>query len=107
MDTYLLANNIERLYVSLDYKGTEKKWISAINKYALGGYHILANDSLILNIKQTCDIMVNEGIAIPRYMLIDKDKQIVLNDAMTPENFNVLKEQIIQYLLNQGIKSNE
>lgn len=101
LDTFLIANNIERLYISLDFQGSEQKWHSAIDKYALGGYHILANEKLITDIKQVCGIAKDGGISIPRYLLITKDKKIALNDAMTPANIHILLEEIEKYLLNK------
>ena len=98
LDTFLKANNIERLYISLDNQGSEKKWHAAINKYALGGYHILANENLITDIKQICGIPKDDGITIPRYMLITKDKKIALNNAMSPANIHILIEEIKKYL---------
>lgn len=100
LDTFLIVNNIERLYVSLDYQGSEQKWKSAIDKYALGGYHIMAKNPLIEDIKRICGIEKTSGIMIPRYMLITKDKSIILNNAMTPANINILKDQITKYLLH-------
>lgn len=99
LDTFLLANNIERLYISLDNRKTEKKWKSAIQKYALGGYHVLPNDSLIADIKEVCKVGKENPIGIPRYILIDKNHTMSLDNAMTPENIHLLKEEIEEHLL--------
>jgi thiol-disulfide isomerase/thioredoxin len=98
LDTFLLSNNIERLYISFDYKGNEKKWQSAVNKYALGGYHMLANDELIKDIKNVYHLSKDSPLPIPRYMLITKEKKIIVNDAVSPLNIQILKNQIREFI---------
>ena len=52
-------------------------------KYALGGYHILAADSLKADLKENIyHDKKNEGMQIPRYMLLDKNGIVVLNEAL-------------------------
>ena len=54
LDTFLINNNNnQRLYISLDGLPNYLKWKQAIDKYATGGYHVLANDTLIKDIKQS------------------------------------------------------
>ena len=100
LDTFLIANNIERLYLSLDYKGGKQNWKSTIEKYALGGYHLMPENALIEDIKKNCNAPIADGLVIPRYMLITKDKKIALNNAMEPANIHILKEQIFKYILH-------
>ena len=99
LDSFLLANKVERLYVSLDYKSNKQNWHSTIDKYALGGYHIIASKNLIADIKQICGVSKDGAISIPRYILVTKSKKIALNDAMSPSNIQVLKEEIKTHLL--------
>jgi thiol-disulfide isomerase/thioredoxin len=96
MDSLLLAKNINRLYISLDKQTDKKRWKEAINKYCLGGYHVLANETLMSDIKQSIHISKTVGapLFIPRYLLINSKGTIVINDAITPLNFASLKEQI-------------
>jgi thiol-disulfide isomerase/thioredoxin len=101
LDSLLLANKIERLYVSIDNPAAKEKWKSSINKYCLGGYHILANKDLINDIKRICNIPNPEQspIEIPRYLLINKKGTVVINDAISPHDFDLLKNQIIKNIL--------
>ena len=85
------------MYISLDKN--EEQWRSAINAYALGGNHYLMNDLLLQDIKRICGIKDNEPMAIPRYLLVSKDKKILLNNAISPANTSLLKQQIREYLL--------
>jgi thiol-disulfide isomerase/thioredoxin len=94
LDTFLLTNKILRLYVSLDYPENTQGWIKTIKKYALGGYHILPKKSVIDDIKAICNLGQSDPVSIPRYMLISKDKRVVINNAISPLNLRLLKQQI-------------
>lgn len=95
LDSFLLNNNIERLYISRDDIDNTKKWKDAIKKYSLGGYHILARESLVSDMRKTIyQIKGNEGMPIPRYLIVNKHGQIIVNDAFSPSEFEKLKEQI-------------
>ena len=99
IDSFLLSNNIEKLYISLDNQDDISKWKNAINRYMLGGYHILANENLKIQIKK--DIyhsLENSGMPIPKYILIDKNGKIALEDTYSPENFEILSKQILEAL---------
>jgi thiol-disulfide isomerase/thioredoxin len=73
LDSLLQANHIERLYISIDNPHSREKWEKAVDKYCLGGYHILADNDLIIDIKKICCIPQPEKspIAIPSYLLVD------------------------------------
>lgn len=101
LDSFLLRSNIERLYISLDNFQDQIKWMKTVKKYSLGGFHILAKEDLVNDIKtEIYRAKKNEGMPIPRYMLIDVNGKIIINDAYSPTEFNLLKEQISKYLLN-------
>jgi thiol-disulfide isomerase/thioredoxin len=99
LDTFLINKNIERVYVSFDGIYSYAKWREAINKYALGGYHILANDSLKDDIKHIIyhEKGKNDPMGIPRYVLVNKGK-VVIDDAISPTELDLLKKQIVEVL---------
>ncbi len=101
LDSILIANNIDKLYISIDNPVSRDYWKKSINKYCLGGYHILANNDLITDIKRVCNIQNPEKapIEIPRYLLIDKKGIVVINDAISPNNFDLLQTQMAQSIL--------
>jgi thiol-disulfide isomerase/thioredoxin len=101
LDSFLLTNKITKLYISLDGKSQITAWKNAIQKYKLGGFHILANNDLIKAIKQVYKIQEKEGITIPRYLLVSKQKNLVLPTASSPSEFNKLKEEINKYLIEK------
>lgn len=98
LDTFLLNNNIERLYISLDAKENKKNWEKAIDKYALGGYHVIATQPLIQDIRRVYLIPENGSISIPRYMLISKNKKIIKTELISPVNINELENEIANLL---------
>ncbi len=99
LDSFLIANNIEHLYLSLDKPESEKKWIASINKYKLGGYHFISNEFLISEIKNMYKLEINRGIEIPKYILVNKEKNIILKNASSPVDIDSLKIEISKYLL--------
>jgi thiol-disulfide isomerase/thioredoxin len=101
LDTFLIKNNIDKLYISLDNKNATKKWNDTIDKYALGGYHVLANKDLVSDLKKICDISINDGIAIPRYLLMNNQHKLVLSNASGPTSIRTFRAQIEKYLLNE------
>ena len=98
LDSFLLANKIERLYISLDNLSNLKKIKNTIEKYCLGGYHITASKELINNIKMVCRIPKESPIEIPRYLLVNKNGLLILNNASSPNDFEFLESQITKNL---------
>jgi len=101
LDSFLIESNMEHLYLSLDNPGSEKNWKASINKYKLGGYHIISNEFLISEIKNIYKLEMNNGIEIPKYILVNKEKNIVLKNAASPVDLNSLKLEIDKYLLQK------
>jgi len=98
IDSFLLANNIERIYISVDQKGYEKPWIKAIEKFKLGGFHILAGTNLASDLKRVSGIKSDGAFAIPRYLIINKKGEIVNINAARPSDGDVLIEQLRKIL---------
>ena len=99
LDSFFLNNNIERLYISLDNKENKQIWKKAIDRYALGGYHIIASQSLLEDIRRVYLIPVNGPVSIPRYMLISKGKKIIKTELISPINTDLLEAEIANLLL--------
>ncbi len=101
LDTFLIKNGIEKLYISLDSKNAEGKWKDAIDRFSLGGYHVRASSALISDFKEICGIRNTDPIAIPRYLLIDSQHKVVLSNASGPANIKTLRSQIEKYLFTE------
>lgn len=94
VDSLLLANQVDRLYISIDNPDNRASWKNAVEKYCLGGFHILASKELIADIERLCKLNPKEGFQIPRYMFVDKKGMLFTDDVPTPENFDLLKKKI-------------
>ena len=96
LDSLLLSKKISHVYISFDRQTDKPAWRNAINKYSLGGYHILADDDLIMDIKRVIHVSKTVGTPffIPRYIIVNASGKIVENDANSPLNFDSLKDQI-------------
>jgi len=102
LDSFLIASNIEKLYISIDAKNNRENWMKSINKYSLGGYQYLANETLINDIKKISGTEKEYGMRIPRYLIIDKYGKIINTDASSPSDFENLKLQLGGVNLNNN-----
>lgn len=93
-DSLLEANNIERLYISIDDSTSYNNWANTIHDLHLGGYHVLANEKLrkylFQNFGNGFDSMV-----IPRYLFVKKGK-VINSRASRPSEFEQLEKQVKQ-----------
>jgi thiol-disulfide isomerase/thioredoxin len=91
LDSVLQVNQITKLYFSIDKNMVV--WKTAVNKYALGGYNIMANESLIIDLKAILGININSTYSIPRYLLINEKGQLV-KELLSPTTRSGLAYQI-------------
>ena len=94
LDSFLLKNSIERLYISLDNPGNRKQWLKDIEKYQLGGRHVLASKELITDIAKDAAIDNKNGFPIPRYLIISESGKIAVKDALRPSDGKMLTDQL-------------
>lgn len=73
------------LYVSID--GSEEKWKNTIQKKNLQGVHLLSRDGKESDITGKYNIQ-----AIPRFILIDKNGNVVDDNAKAPSNKGIIKD---------------
>lgn len=98
IDSFLLKNKIERLYISLDEN--KLQWRKAIDKYQLGGFHVLANNYLIKDIRKLLSLNEGISIAIPHYLIYNKEGRLIFRDAESPMNDGQLFDEL-KKALNQ------
>lgn len=81
------------LYLSIDRPQQADVWRKSIAYYDLKGHHILAGKELAQGIYK--ELGNERGVlTIPRFLLIDRDGQIVQSHAASPEEPDKLLEQI-------------
>jgi thiol-disulfide isomerase/thioredoxin len=89
---FLLKNDVEMLYISIDKDAYHEKWKDFIKVYNLTGHHIRAGEQLINNINQ-----ITGNTAIPWYFIVDKDGKLVERQAYRPGMQQKLLDQIKKY----------
>ena len=81
----LAENDITQLYISIDRDDYDQQWKDMIKYYHLTGTHIRANQELNLNLmKLFSKNAENPSIAIPWYILIDEQGNIIDERAKSP-----------------------
>jgi thiol-disulfide isomerase/thioredoxin len=75
IDSVLQINQITKIYLSIDK--SKEAWKTAISKYALGGYNLIANESLIIDMKEMLGIDINSNFTIPKYLLLNGKGEFV------------------------------
>jgi thiol-disulfide isomerase/thioredoxin len=88
----LESKDIKMLYISIDRDEKEKQWKDMIKFYNLEGYHIRANKEMTANLRKIFD--QNGVIAIPWYILIDENGNILKKHALSPSRINELEKQL-------------
>ena len=90
---FLKAKNIKQLYISLDSDIYEKRWKEMIKYYNLKGNHIRASEELKHDFRE-----IHGFTGIPRYLLIDENGKIVVDNASRPSQLKKLEKQINEML---------
>jgi thiol-disulfide isomerase/thioredoxin len=89
--TFVDQGDLTVLYISIDKQRWEKKWRDNMKYNQLEGYHVRANNVLI---KDMWEFIGGSSGVIPRYVLIDKNGQIFINDSARPREKKLPEEQI-------------
>jgi thiol-disulfide isomerase/thioredoxin len=90
---FLKKNKIEMVYIAFEKNPNIEKWRAFIKEYNLTGHHIMINDSIKNDLVKILQIE-KSSFTIPKYILIDKNGQIVLKDALRPSDETKLLDQI-------------
>ena len=85
--------DVAYLYLSIDRPQAEEAWRKAIPYYQLKGYHLLAGQELAAAVYRE---LGNEqgSLAIPRFLIVDKEGNIVVPNAASPDQPDKLIEQL-------------
>ena len=94
--TFLNSKKIQVLYISLDDKTKEDRWKHFVNTKKLVGKHYLGTEKLISQIKTL--LYDGKDVYIPRYLILDKDGNILNNDLPRPSDPAAFKGAIEKLL---------
>lgn len=98
LHTFLQSKNIKALYISINDTADKSNWKEYVDAKQLSGYHLLASEQLVADIKNI--IYKKSDIAIPRYLLINKSGEIINDNLPRPSDFENL-EKTINKLIKQ------
>lgn len=83
-------NNVTLVYISIDSKEFINKWMSDIEKSNLKGFHIMANEDLLNDIKNV--FFEDKTVSIPRYIFYDTNGKLMNSNAPRPSNLDEIKK---------------
>lgn len=93
---FLEDKPIKILYVSSDRDEAEQKWKEMVNFYGLKGVNMRISDEL--NWKIWGMIHDESWSAIPRYLIVDKEGNMIVKEAARPSEGQKLYDQLASYL---------
>lgn len=82
----------EILYISLDDRDRIESWKGMIKYYKLEGHHLRANEALSTDLQRIYN--QNGGVAIPWYMIVNEEGQLVFKNAARPSDTKTLEAQL-------------
>jgi len=92
--------NIEKIYISIDNEKDHDLWKNQISYFQLKGYHLQASESLKEDIQNL--VFGKELMSVPRYILIDKEGNILNNNLPLPKNTFILKKEIDKIIIGKS-----
>lgn len=87
--------NIIPVYISIDEDSNATVWNEKTKAFNLNGYHLRANKELVTDINEK--LYEGKGIGIPRYILLDKNGNILEKNLPRPSNTEKLKQKFDRY----------
>lgn len=93
VDNLAKERNFTLIYISIDKKEVEKRWLEILQNKKLYGIHILVDKTL----KKELGTKYNLN-TIPRYMIADKNGKIVDENAPRPSDIASLTEKLDKLL---------
>ncbi len=92
LKSFLENINVKTLYISIDEFAEKEKWKKFIYNKNLFGTHYLASEEFVSNLKK--QIYGNEDITLPRYLLLDKNANILAFNLPRPSDLESLKKEL-------------
>ena len=88
---------IELVYISIDKANKKSTWEKMVNRFDLGGHHIIANEQLKTDLREQFYSGIKGGrkyLSIPNFVIVNKEGKIKERDAYRPSDENRLYKQL-------------
>ncbi|GEM_PF-4111110 len=90
------GKSIKLVYLSSDRDKDEEKWKEMVNFYGLEGVNMRISQDLFWKIWK--DMLGSEVASIPRYLIVDRDGKLIVEEAAKPSDGQKLYDQLAKYL---------
>jgi thiol-disulfide isomerase/thioredoxin len=102
LEDYFKENNIAKLFITIDQPKDVEKCTEILNRESINGYfttYISKEGKFSQFAKEINNILIDQkgGIAIPKYFIVDKMGNLVVQNANRPSEPEELKKQLETY----------
>ena len=94
LEHFLDSLGVKKLYLSIDDKKSHEAWKRMADNLKLRGYHHRVSSSLYNDIQQK--VYGKETFFIPRYVLVDKDGNLLDPNLPRPSSLDALKQKLLE-----------
>lgn len=94
VNAFLATHDIDLLYFSVDNENNGFGWKNDIKRFNLNGYHYFATNKLEKYLKT----FLNVNLTIPRYLLFDKNGNMVDDNLPKPSEKDLFNNLILKKL---------
>lgn len=98
---FVADKEIELVYISIDKAGKKSNWEKMINRFNLGGHHIIANKKLKDDLVDQFYHQIRgerKIISIPNFVIVNKEGVVKEGDARRPSDEKRLYKQLNKFL---------
>lgn len=88
---------VELVYISIDKAEKKSAWENMVNKFDLGGHHIIANKQLKADLREQFYAGTKGGrkyLSIPNFVIVNKEGKVKERDAYRPSDEKRLYKQL-------------
>lgn len=94
---FLQQYDIENVFLSIDQQEKHELWKKQVASLNLKGYHLRTNPILTQSLQDL--LFAEEGMSIPRYLIVNERGKIVVPDAERP---GAVRQQLVSVFANEG-----
>ena len=85
VNAFLQSQNIEKLYISIDFPGAYERWKETIQAKKIDGFHYFATDKLARKLPYFRDV-------IPYYVLLNAEGKLIIDNCKRPSSGELIPQ---------------